>query len=59
MSDITKLKGAGFHTVKSIMLIHPKKLRGLKGFSEAKVDKVLRNAFLSSFFCPLNVLSME
>eukprot|EP00056_Hartaetosiga_gracilis_P010519 m.155879 g.155879 ORF g.155879 m.155879 type:complete len:310 (+) comp13331_c0_seq4:3166-4095(+) len=44
MSDITKLKGAGFHTVKSIMLIHPKKLRGLKGFSEAKVDKVLSAA---------------
>eukprot|EP00055_Hartaetosiga_balthica_P012841 m.63671 g.63671 ORF g.63671 m.63671 type:complete len:344 (-) comp8083_c0_seq1:992-2023(-) len=41
MSDINKLKAAGFYTVKSVMLIHPKKLRGIKGMSEAKVEKVL------------------
>ncbi|EGD72724.1 DMC1 protein [Salpingoeca rosetta] len=41
MSDITKLKNAGFFTVKSVILIHPKKLKELKGFSEAKVEKVL------------------
>ena len=40
MADITKLKNAGFYTVKSVVLIHPKKLKELKGFSEAKVDKV-------------------
>eukprot|EP01147_Barroeca_monosierra_P010965 gene10965-3037_t len=44
MTDITKLKGAGFFTVKSIILIHPKKLKEIKGFSEAKVEKVLEAA---------------
>eukprot|EP00049_Salpingoeca_infusionum_P000904 m.43462 g.43462 ORF g.43462 m.43462 type:complete len:389 (-) comp10779_c0_seq8:1123-2289(-) len=44
MSDINKLKGAGFHTIKSVLLIHPKKLKELKGFSEAKVEKVLEAA---------------
>eukprot|EP00043_Microstomoeca_roanoka_P028330 m.270952 g.270952 ORF g.270952 m.270952 type:complete len:82 (-) comp83228_c0_seq1:135-380(-) len=47
MADINKLKIAGFHTVKSLVLIHPKKLKELKGFSEAKVEKVI-DAFSAS-----------
>ena len=44
MPDINKLKAAGFYTVVSLQLKHPKALKLIKGFSEAKVDKVLEAA---------------
>lgn len=44
MPDITKLKLAGYFTVMSLQLKHPKALKQIKGFSEAKVEKVLEAA---------------
>jgi hypothetical protein len=40
MPDINKLKSSGYHTVQQVMARHPKHLRDIKGFSEAKADKV-------------------
>lgn len=39
--DISKLKQAGTHTVAGVQMMTKKSLLAIKGFSEAKVDKVL------------------
>lgn len=44
MADITKLKQAGFCTILSIIQATRKELSQLKGFSEAKVEKLLEAA---------------
>lgn len=40
VADIKKLKGVGICTVKGIQMSTRKKLCNIKGFSEAKVDKI-------------------
>ncbi|KAI8818398.1 putative DNA repair protein RAD51 [Fimicolochytrium jonesii] len=42
--DISKLAGAGFHTVESIAFTPKKALLLIKGISEAKADKILAEA---------------
>lgn len=42
--DIKKLEEAGYHTVEAIAYTPKKCLTALKGFSEAKVDKLLAEA---------------
>lgn len=39
--DIEKLKRAGFYTVDGVAFSLKKKLMGIKGLSENKVDKIL------------------
>lgn len=39
-ADITKLKAAGYCTVSSVIMATRKELCNIKGFNEAKVDKV-------------------
>ncbi len=43
-SDITKLTEAGFNTIQSIAFAPRKELLCIKGFSDAKVDKLLKEA---------------
>lgn len=43
-SDITKLMEAGHHTVESLIYTPRKQLLQIKGFSDAKIDKVLKEA---------------
>ncbi|KAI9244501.1 DNA repair protein RAD51 [Sporodiniella umbellata] len=45
-SDIKKLKEAGFHTIESIAYSPKKALLAIKGLSETKVDKVMKEARL-------------
>lgn len=40
VADIKKLKGAGICTIKGIQMSTKKKLCNIKGFSDAKVDKI-------------------
>ncbi|XP_063244458.1 meiotic recombination protein DMC1/LIM15 homolog isoform X1 [Bacillus rossius redtenbacheri] len=40
VADIKKLKGAGICTIRGIQMCTRKRLCGIKGFSEAKVDKI-------------------
>lgn len=40
MADIKKLKASGICTIKGIQMCTKKKLCAIKGFSEAKVDKI-------------------
>lgn len=40
VADIKKLKCSGICTIKGIHMMTKKKLSGIKGFSEAKVDKI-------------------
>ena len=40
-TDLKKLKEAGFNTVRSLLMVPKKDLVAVKGFSDAKVDKVL------------------
>lgn len=40
VADIKKLKAAGICTVKGVQMTTRKKLAAIKGFSEAKVDKI-------------------
>jgi len=43
VTDIKKLKSSGFHTISSIMMATKKALNEIKGFSEAKVAKILES----------------
>jgi meiotic recombination protein DMC1 len=43
--DILKLKNAGCYTIESIMMKTKKDLIGIKGLSEAKVDKIVEAAY--------------
>ncbi|MCQ2818944.1 MAG: hypothetical protein MJ252_16890, partial [archaeon] len=40
-ADINKLKGAGICTIKGLLMITRKELLGIKGISDAKVDKMI------------------
>lgn len=40
VADIKKLKGAGICTIKGIQMTTKKKLCNIKGFSDAKVEKI-------------------
>lgn len=40
MADIKKLKSSGICTIKGIQMCTRKRLCNIKGFSEAKVDKI-------------------
>jgi hypothetical protein len=40
MPDINKMKASGYHTVQHVLAKHPKHLKDIKGFSEAKAEKV-------------------
>lgn len=40
MADIAKLQAAGICTIKGIQMTTRKRLGNIKGFSEAKVDKI-------------------
>jgi len=40
-TDINKLADAGFRTIESVIYTTKKTLMGVKGLSEAKVDKIL------------------
>ena len=49
-SDIKKLQEAGLHTIEAVAYSRKKVLADIKGFSDAKADKLLVN-FFSKFFC--------
>lgn len=44
-ADIKKLKEAGYHTVEAVAQSTKKELSGIKGISEAKVEKLHQEAF--------------
>ncbi|KAL1926184.1 hypothetical protein VTP01DRAFT_6049 [Rhizomucor pusillus] len=44
ISDIKKLKDAGYHTVEAVAYTPRKALLAIKGLSEAKADKILKEA---------------
>ena len=44
MAEITKLKNAGFCTVKSVLMANMKDLCGIKGMGDAKAEKIRESA---------------
>lgn len=44
ISDINKLKAQGLTTVKAVQMVTTRNLLKIKGFSEAKVDKIKDSA---------------
>ena len=52
MAEITKLKNAGFCTVKSVIMATSKDLGNIKGMGEGKIDKIKEAALkLESATC--------
>uniref|UniRef100_A0A1B6BXB5 RecA family profile 1 domain-containing protein n=1 Tax=Clastoptera arizonana TaxID=38151 RepID=A0A1B6BXB5_9HEMI len=58
VADIKKLKASGICTIKGIQMCTRKKLCNIKGFSEAKVDKIKEACGKLSDYCFLTALQV-